>query len=180
MLFFRCFSRLDSVGQLLSAHEAHNNQYPSLLTQFCSTNNFVGWLPVDHHLLVLLQRSQQQQQCCNSRCCCNTRCCNTLYRSKMTPVQAVIFGGGFPRCYSSSPHPRFDIDTHEDERRCKSRSEDGTYLGLLREVAPAVPSAGRTRARTSCCLRRRDGKDCRLYTHARYQGFDPTFAQGII
>ena len=35
--------------------------YP-LLTQSCSTNDSVGWLPVDHHILVLLQRSQQQQQ----------------------------------------------------------------------------------------------------------------------
>ena len=49
--------------------------------------------------------------------------------------------------------------------RCNFRSEDVPYLGLLHEVAPAVPSAGRTRARTSCCLRRRDGKECRLYTH---------------
>ena len=38
-----------------------NNQCP-LLTQFCSTNDSVGWLPVDHHLLALLQRPQQQQQ----------------------------------------------------------------------------------------------------------------------
>ena len=66
----------------------------------------------------------------------------------------------------SSPHSPFDIDTHhERERRCNFRSEDVPYLGLLHEVAQAVPSAGRTRARTSCCLRRRDGKECRLYTH---------------
>ena len=48
------------MGQLLSAHETHN-QHP-LLTQFRSTNDYVGWLPVDHRLLVLLQRPQQQQQ----------------------------------------------------------------------------------------------------------------------
>ena len=48
------------MGQLISAHETHN-QYP-LLTQECSTNDSVGWLPVDYHLLVLLQRAQQQQQ----------------------------------------------------------------------------------------------------------------------
>ena len=54
------FSRLDSVGQLHSAHETHN-RYP-LLTQFCSTNDSVVWLHVGHHLLVLLQRLQQQQQ----------------------------------------------------------------------------------------------------------------------
>ena len=53
------FFRLDSVGQLLSAHETHN-QYP-LLAQFCSTNDSIGWLPVGHHLFVLLRRPQQQQ-----------------------------------------------------------------------------------------------------------------------
>ena len=33
-----------------------------LLTQLCSNNDSVRWLPVDHHLLVLLHRPQQQQQ----------------------------------------------------------------------------------------------------------------------
>ena len=51
------------------------------------------------------------------------------------------------------------------KRRCNFRSEDVPCLGLIHKVAPAVPSAGQTRARTSCCLRRRDGKECRLYTH---------------
>ena len=53
-------SRVDSVGQLLSARKTHN-QYP-LLTQSFSTSDSVGSFPVDHHLLVLLQRPQQQQQ----------------------------------------------------------------------------------------------------------------------
>ena len=53
------FPRLDSVGQLLSAQKTHN-QYP-LLTQSCSTNESVGSLLVDHHLLVLPQRPEQQQ-----------------------------------------------------------------------------------------------------------------------
>ena len=57
LLIFVFVSLLDSIGQLLSAHETHI-QYP-LLTQFCSTNDSVGWLPVDHHLVVLLQRPQQ-------------------------------------------------------------------------------------------------------------------------
>ena len=58
-----------------------------------------------------------------------------------------------------------DLTSTHMKRRCNFRSEDVPCLGLLHEVAPAVPSAGRTRARTSCCLRRRDGKECRLYTH---------------
>ena len=72
---------------------------------------------------------------------------------------------------SISPHPRFDIDTHEGERRCNFRSEDVTCLGLLHEVAPAVPSAERTRARTSCCPRRRDGKECRMCTYNGTKAF---------
>ena len=44
------------------AHERHITSTYTLLTQSCSTNDSVGWLPVDHHLLVLLQRPQQQQQ----------------------------------------------------------------------------------------------------------------------
>ena len=105
--FFVVFPRLDSVGQLLSAHETHN-QYP-LLTQFGSTNDSVGWLPADHHLLVLLQRPQQHQQkqqhvllqhrcpcCCYTGCCCNTRRCNTRYRANITPVQAAIFWRRLP------------------------------------------------------------------------------------
>ena len=50
---FSFFFRLDSLGQLISAHETHN-QY-ALLTQSYSTNDSVGWLPVKHHLLVLPQ-----------------------------------------------------------------------------------------------------------------------------
>ena len=89
--FFVVFSRLDSVGQLLSAYETHN-QYP-LLTQFCSINDSVVWVPADHHLLVMLQRPLC---CCNTRRCCNTCCCNTLYRAKITPAHAVIFWRRLP------------------------------------------------------------------------------------
>ena len=52
-MVFRCFFPSGFVGQLLSVHETHK-KYP-LLAQFCSTNDSVGWLPVDHHRLVLLQ-----------------------------------------------------------------------------------------------------------------------------
>ena len=63
-------------------------------------------------------------------------------------------------------------------RRCNFSSQDVPCLGLLDEVAPVVPSAGRTRARTSCYLRRRDGKECRLCTHNGTKAL--IFAQGII
>ena len=90
-------------------------------------------------------------------------------RAAATPGAAAIHAAATPSLYrgniSSSPGSRFDIDTHEGRRRCNFRSEHVPCLDQLHEVAPAVPSAGRTRAKTSCCLRRRDGKECRLYTH---------------
>ena len=61
------------------------------------------------------------------------------------------------------------------ERPCNVRSEDVPCLALLHEVAPVVPSAGRTRTRPSCCLRRREGKERPSVHPQRYQGFDPTF-----
>ena len=44
---------------MFSDLETHN-QYP-LLTQFFSTIDWVGRLPVDYHILALLQRPQKQQ-----------------------------------------------------------------------------------------------------------------------
>ena len=55
-----------------------------------------------------------------------------------------------------------DLTSTHMKRRCNFRSE---HVPSLHEVAPAVPSTGPTRARTSCCLRRRDGMECHLYTH---------------
>ena len=143
------------MGQLLSAHEIHS-QSP-LLTQSCSTNDSVGWLPVDHHLLVMLQRPQQQKQQQHvllkhplpSKYDASTSS-DILAAASHATAAAVLIPG------STSTHMKL---------RCNFWSEDVPCLGLLHEVAPAVPSAGRTKARTSCCLRRRDGKSCRLYTH---------------
>ena len=131
---------------------------------------------VDHHLLVLLQRPQQQQEQQQQEqqqrvplrhpVLLQYTLLQRPLRVNITPVQAVIFlAAASHATYSSgSPHPRFDTDTHEGERRRNIRSQDVPCLGLLHEVAPAVPSAGRTRARTSRCLRCQDGKEC-LYTH---------------
>ena len=105
----------------------HNNQY-QLLTQSCSNNDSVGWLPVDHHLLVLLQRRKD-----NAR------------------VQAVIIWRRLTHASAAAVliHPRFDIDTHGGERRCNF-----LLSGLTsRSCAPAVPSTGRTRPeRHAACV----------------------------
>ena len=171
MLFFRCFSRLDSVGQLhsaygthiTSAHYSHNSAPP--------TTRSDGFMWATTSLCCCNACSSSSGNCsstcrCNTRCCCNIRCGSTLYRAKITPVKAVIFWRRLPTLQQHhSPHPRFDIDTHEGERRCNFPSEDVPCVGLLHQVARAVPSAGRIRARASCCLRRRDCKEYRLFIH---------------
>ena len=139
-----------------------HNQYP-LLTQFCSTNDSVGWLPVDHHILVLLERPQQQQQqqqhvllqhrcpcCCNTGCCCSTRCCNAPLSSKddASTSSNILAAASHPTAAAAVLIPG-STSIHM-KPRCNFPSEDVPCLVLLHEIAPAVPSAGRTRARTSC------------------------------
>ena len=147
-----------------------NNQHP-LFTQFCPTNDSVGWLPVDH-LLVLLQRPQQQQQQQQQQ---QHVLLQHLLSSKITPVQAVIFWRRLPRYSSSSLHPRYDIDTYETSlqlsvgrrplsgptpRSCTRGSVRGTNQG---NGAMLLASP------------RRQGVSS--LDPQRYQGLDPTFAQ---
>ena len=99
------------------------------------------------------------------RCCCNTRCCDTHYRANITPVHEVIFWRRFPHATAAAVLIPGSTSTHMKVNVAASFGQKIPCLGLLHEVAPTVPSAGRTRARTPCCLRRRDGKECRLYTH---------------
>ena len=167
--FFVVFSRLDSVGQLLSAHETRN-QYP-LLTQSCLTNAPVGWLPVGHHLLVLLQRPQQQQHKQQQRVLLQhkvllqfTLLQHSLSSKDNASTRVDILAAASHATAATAVLIPVSTSTHM-KRCCNVRSEDVPYLGLLHEVAPALPSPGRTRARTSCCLRHRDGKECLLYTH---------------
>ena len=89
------------------------------------------------------------------------------------------FGGGFPRYSSSSPHPRFDIDTHEGERRCNFRSEDVPLSGPTSRSCPGGSVRGTNQGKnvTLPALPRRQGVSIHPLRH---QGFDPTFAHGII
>ena len=158
-----CFRPMIHTYQVKSTHYSHNSAPP--------TTRSDGYLWTTTSSCCRNARSSSS----NSSACC----CNTLYRPTITPVQAVLFWRRLPTLHSSSSrHPRFDIDTHEGQRRCNFRSEDVPCSGLLHEVALAFPSAGQTRARTACCLRHRDGKECRLYTHNGTKA-GPTFAQGI-
>ena len=167
-MFLLLFFRLDSVGQLVSAHEKHivSTHYSHSSAPPTARSDGLLWTTTSSCCCnARSSSSNSSSTCCrNIRCCCSTRCCNTLYRAKITPVQAVIFWRRLRTLQQQQSSSRFDIGIHEGERRFNFRSEDVPCLGLLHEVAPAVPSAGRTRAR-SCCLRRRDGKECRLYTH---------------
>ena len=148
------------MGQLLSAYETH---------KISSTHYYHSSAPPSIRSDGFLWNTTSC--CCNARssstCCCNTRCCNTLYRAKIMPVLAVIFWRRLPT-RQQQQQQQFPS---AGERRCNFRSEDVPFLGLIHEVPPEVLSAGRTRARTSCCLRRRDGKECRLYTHKGTKAF---------
>ena len=144
-----------------------HNQHP-LLTQFCSTIDSVGWLPVDHHLLVLLHYALLQHPRSSKDGASTGSDINASRRS----------GGGFPRHSSGSPHPRSDTGTLEtllqlsvtrcplagsSSRSCTGGSVRGTNQGK-NVMLPASP--------------RRQGVSS---VHPqRYQGFDPTFAQGVI
>ena len=116
--------------------------------------------------------------CCNTRCYCNTCSCNTLYRAKINVSANSDILAAASHAKAAAVFIPGSTSTHM-KRRCNFRSEDVPRLGLLHEVAPAVPSAGRTRVRTSCCLRRRDGKESSAHPQ-RWQGVDPTCAQHII
>ena len=156
--FVVCF-RLDSVGQLISPNDTHITS-----THYYSQNSAPQTARSDGFLWTTTSscRCNARSSSSSSTCCCNTRCCsNTLKDNVSTSsdylaaashatAAAVLFPG------STLTHMKL---------RCNSQSEDVPCLGLLHEIAPAVPSAGRIRARTSCCVRRRDGKECRLYTH---------------
>ena len=48
------------------------------------------------------------------------------------------------------------------KRHCKFRREDVPCLGL---ICTGGSVRGTNQARTSCCRRRQDGNECRLYTH---------------
>ena len=156
------------MGQLRSAHETHT-QYP-LLTQFCSTNDLVGWLPVDHYLLVLLQQHPVLlqytllQHPLSSKDNASTSS-DILAAASHATAPAVLIPG------STSTHLKVNVAATFGQRISP------VWAYLIDVVAPAFPSARRTRARTSCCLRRRDGKGC-LYTHSGTKAL--TFALGII
>ena len=181
LLFFRFFSefrRTAAFGPI----DAHN-QYP-LLTRFCSTNDSVGWLPVDHHLLVLLQRPQHQQQhqhvllqhlavllrytllqhLLSSKD--NASTSRIILAAASQNSAATVLTPG-----STSEHMKVNV-TATSVRRCPlsgptSRSCTGGSVGGTNQgkniMMPASP--------------RRQGVSS---THPpRYQGFDPTIAQVI-
>ena len=107
---------------------------------------------------MLLQRAQQQQQKQQQHVLLQhpvllqyTLLQHPLPSSKYIASGSSDVSAAASHYISSSP---------QGERRCNFRSEDVPHLGLLHEVVPAVPSAGLTRAKTSSCLRRRDGKEC--------------------
>ena len=150
------------MGQLLSAHETHN-QYP-LLTELCSTNDSAGWLLVDHHLLVLLQHPQQQQVLLRHPVPLQYTLLQHPLSSKDNTSTSSDFLAAASHATAAAVLILCLTLTHMKVNVAATFSLKMSLLGLLHQVAPTVPSAGRTRARTSCCLRRRDSEGY-LYTH---------------
>ena len=157
------FSRLDSVGQLLSAHETH------ITSANCSHNSAPPTIWSDGFLLtttsscccnVRSSSSKSSSTCCrNTRCGCITRCCNTLYRANITPVQAVIFWRRLPTAAavlipgSTSTHTMLNVDATFGQkmspvwayftnlhRRFRPRDEPGQerYAACVAETARSV------------------------------------------
>ena len=123
---------------------------------------------MDHHILVLLQRPQQQQQ--HQQHVLLQHPVLLRYALMQHPLSSKYISSASSDILAAASHATAaavlipgSTSTHM-EHRCNFRAENVPCLGLVHEVAPAVPSAGRMRATISCCLRRRDGKECRLYT----------------
>ena len=165
------FSRLDSVGQLLSAHEthvtsthySHNSAPPTsrsdgflwTTTSSCccearssSSNSSSTYVLLQHP--VLLQYTLLQHPLSSKD---NTSTSSDILAAASQAKAAAVLIPG-----STSTHMKVDVAANFGLKM----SPVYTYFTKLHS---AVPSAGRTRARTSRCLRRRDGKECRLYTH---------------
>ena len=95
-VFFRCFfARRDSVGQLLSAHEAHINSihYSHSFAPPTTRSDGFLWITTPSCFCNAHNNNSNSSStcCCNIRRCCKTRYCNTLYRAKITPVQVMLF-----------------------------------------------------------------------------------------
>lgn len=79
-----------------------------------------------------------------------------------------------------NPHPQFDNDTHEGERHCNIRPEDVPSLGLLHGVFTGgsfQAGPGQEHQMLPASLGRQGLSPVHPQHH---QGFDATFAQGII
>ena len=95
-----------------------------------------------------------------------------VIRKEQTQRQC-LFGRGFP-CYSSSPHSRFNNDTHKSEHRCNSRS-DVPCLGQLHEVLSgrSVRTEAGKNINAACVA---ETARSALFTPTTWhQGFDQTY-----
>ena len=187
LLAFRCFFPPSEFSRTatLGPRDTHNQH--SLLIQFCFTNDSVGWLHVDYHLLVLLQRPQQQQQqqqhvLLKHPVLLPPTLLHPLSSKDDVSTSSDInastsSGGGFSR-YSNSPHPRFHTDTHETSpqrsvRRCPLSGPSwrsctgGSVSGMNQGKNVMLPASARRQGVWSVHPQ-------------RYQRFAPTFALGLI
>ena len=84
--------RLDSVGQLLSAHETYITSAHYSYNSAPPTTRSDGFLWTTTSSCCCNARSSSSSNSSNSNSnSSSTCCCNTLYRANITPVQAVFF-----------------------------------------------------------------------------------------
>ena len=164
--FFVVFSRLDSVRQLLSAHDTHDRN--PLLTHICSINDRSDgfmWATTSscccNACISSGSNNNSSSTCrCNTRCCCNTCCCNALYRAKITRIQAVILAAASDVVTaavvipgSTSTHMKVNVAVTFGQkmapvwayfmklhRRCRPRDEAGQerHAACVAEMARSV------------------------------------------
>ena len=133
------------MGQLLSAHETHN-QHPLLtILLYHRLGRMISSGPPPRATATPAAAAAAARAAATPSAVAIRAAATPSIEQRYASTGSYLlyFGGGFPRYTSSrSPHPRFDIDTHEGERRWNFRSELVSYLRLLHDFAPAVPSAG--------------------------------------
>ena len=152
---FYCFSffffLLDSVDQLLLAR---TTPLPTTINTICTTNGPVRWLPsqmVDHHLLLLLLLLLLRLVlCCDARssstsssaCCCNHACYRSVIGRRQRQRQRSFGGVSSSIPGSTTTHTKVNVAAAFGQKMSPA-------WAYFTKFSPAVPTAGRTRARTS-------------------------------
>ena len=168
---FLFFGLLDSVGQLIPAHEVH--LLPTHTIMLNQRPGPMAFVPTGGTHYVLLISDAETPAAAAAA----TRCCNTCYRllSEESEDSAVIYWRGLPMLHtaaaalipgSTTIHTKVNV-------AATFRQEVSPVWACLPKLSPAAASGPNQGKNVKCCLRRGDGKECPMYQQ-RHQGFDQT------